>query len=264
MAIDCFLSEAFQAQVRKNPNHPAVKFQGKSLTYQTLHEKSNQFAHYLNRLGVNVGTKVALCIERSIESTIAILGIIKAGGVYVPIDHRCPREKIRFILEDTQSTILFLSSSMKEVLSKSDNPFRTQLIDITDSLSNAERESKNREASSEEKESLAYIMYTSGSTGNPKGVMIQQKSILHLAHRPCYLTIEPSDQMAHLSSLAFDGSTFEIWGALLNGATLSIASDQTLLNPTLLKEFLKTQCSVGFLTTALFNQIVRDCSEINK
>jgi amino acid adenylation domain-containing protein len=194
------------------------------LTYQELNSRSNQLAHYLQSLGVGPEVLVGICVERSVEMIIGLLGILKAGGAYVPLDPDYPRERLAYILEDAQVSLLLIKQKLTTGLSKRETPVVCldkdwQII--------SEHSSENIPSCSSA--SLAYVMYTSGSTGKPKGVAIVHKSLINLveAVRVEY-KIDKSDRVLQFSSISFDAAADEIYTSLTYGGTLVLRTEEML------------------------------------
>ncbi|MCP4768925.1 MAG: AMP-binding protein, partial [Gammaproteobacteria bacterium] len=245
----------FEAQVRTSPDAIAVEYEGKTLTYAQLNARANQVAHYLQARGVGVEVRVGVFLDRSLEMIVALLGILKAGGAYVPVDLEYPSSRIAFMLEDAQVPVLLTTSNLLERL-----PDLAGVAVCLDSdWAQVARESEDNPVSGSTADSLAYVIYTSGSTGNPKGVEIPQRAINRLVHNTDYYQVDATDRIAQASNVSFDAATFEIWGALLNGAQLIGINKDVLLNSKSLATFLDQQgITAMFITTAVFNQIARE------
>jgi len=247
---DSCIHELFEAQVARTPEALAVQFEGKQLTYRELNTRANQLAHYLRRLGVGAEKLVGICVERSLEMVVGLLGILKAGGAYVPLDPSYPRERLRFMLEDAQVSVLVTDESLIEdggwrpVLSPSaklridsaeriedSGDPRSSILDpqmkmvCLDSDWETIACGNEQDPRSEVKpDNLAYVMFTSGSTGQPKGVMITHRGISNrlLWMQDAYRLAE-SDRVLHKTAISFDVSVWEILWPLLNGAVLVVA-----------------------------------------
>ncbi len=247
------IHQLFEEQVEKTPDNIAVIDQDKKITYQELNKKANQLAHYLKQLGVKPDTLVGVCVERSIEMFIGLLGILKAGGAYVPLDANYPLERINYIIEDTQIGILLTETKLQE-------KFLNQEINLicldSDGLTIIKEKHNNLKSELRSSLDLAYVIYTSGSTGKPKGVTVSHQSVNRLICNTNYIQIKESDRIAQISNHSFDAATFEIWGALLSGASLIIIEKELALSPQKLSQYIqKNKITILFLTTALFNQI---------
>lgn len=245
--------ELFRDQVNETPDNIAVVFEDKALTYKELDEKVNQLAHYLSSNGVGYNDIVCLLFDKSLEVVISILATLKCNAIYLPIDIDYPADRISYILSDSSSKVLLLDPNFGqkvedididklEISLKNNNIFNIDFSNFSLPIQ------KNNE-------DLAYIMYTSGSTGNPKGSMIKEKSIVRLVINTNYIDIKPEDRIIQTGSIVFDACTFELWGAFLNGASVYLILKQDLLNPEKLKNYLiNNNITIMFITTALFNQ----------
>ena len=246
------IHQLFESQVERTPDAIAVVFEGQSLTYGELNCRANQLAHYLQKLGVKPDELVGICLERSLDMIVGLLAILKVGGAYVPIDPDYPQERISFMLQDTQVKVILTCKSLQTSL-----PNHQSIVVCLDKdwqqINQASQENLNSTVSAD---NLAYIIYTSGSTGTPKGVAVTHQAVNRLVLNTNYIHFTPDDRVVQASNIAFDAATFEIWGALLNGAKIIILAKSVLLSP---QEFAlslrENQISVLFLTTALFNQL---------
>lgn len=217
-------------QAERSPDAIAVMFEGMKLTYRALHERSNQLAHYLQRRGVKANKLVPVCIERSVNMLVAILGIMKAGAAYVPIDPEYPEERIRYLLEDTGAYVMISSSYGKRNIPR-DMAVSVILLDnIPDIFSN---EPVHPVAGTPAPDDLAYMIYTSGSTGRPKGVMVEHKGMLnHLFAKINDLSIHQYSIVAFTAPYTFDISVWQMLAALACGGTTIIYPDHLIYNPT--------------------------------
>ena len=213
--------DLFEVQALKTPDAMAVVYEGERLTYRELDEKLNQLAHYLIDNGVLLEDLVGICIDRSLEMIIGILGIMKSGGAYVPIDPTYPEDRINFMLSDSRAKIVLSSSDCAATLSDKDNLDVVLLDSDWDTIS---RESKDKIRRVASPSNLAYVIYTSGSTGRPKGVMNSHKGILNglLWAQDTYgLTSE--DVVLQKTSFSFDVSIWELIWPLMSGSKLVFA-----------------------------------------
>ncbi|MBK8551800.1 MAG: amino acid adenylation domain-containing protein [Ignavibacteria bacterium] len=251
---DKTIIELFEAQAEKTPNAVALVFEDQELTYNELNERSNQLAHYLKSKGVKEETFVSLCIERSPDMIIAILGILKAGGVYVPIDPEYPEERIRFMIEDTGSNIILSSSFVKSKLSVLNN---SETILLDEDRADIGQMKKENPQTYVKPDNLAYVIYTSGSTGRPKGVTVTQKNVVSLVKGIDYVTLTKDDKLLSTGSSSFDATTFEYWGMLLNGGQLVLCTEKILLEIDQLKEeIIKRKINRMWFTSSWFNQLL--------
>ncbi|WP_013334575.1 non-ribosomal peptide synthetase [Gloeothece verrucosa] len=251
-AYDKCIHQLFEEQVQRTPDAVAVVFENEQLTYQELNHRANQLAHYLQSLGVGADVLVGVCLERSLEMIVGLLGILKAGGAYVPFDPQYPIERLKFMLEDTQVKVLLTQEKLVKSLPQ--NHVHIICLDTDwQTISLANQDNLNTLVSGE---NLAYVIYTSGSTGKPKGVVVTHQSVNRLVLNTNYIQLTVDDCIAQAANIAFDAATFEIWGALLNGAKLVIINKSVLLSPSEFAFNISSQkISVLFLTTALFNQL---------
>ncbi|RZK74402.1 MAG: amino acid adenylation domain-containing protein, partial [Pedobacter sp.] len=211
--------ELFEQQVMKSPNAIALILEEEELTYAKLDEDSNQLAHYLISRGIKSEVLVPICFERSFEMIVGILGILKAGGTYVPIDPEYPQERIKYILEDTAATLVVGSVATSSKI-KSNSKINLVELDGADH-SAINIQSKSRPQLVVKAESSAYVIYTSGSTGKPKGVIIEHASLSNLIQAQTrYFNIREEEKILQFSNYAFDASVEQIFLALCNGAKL--------------------------------------------
>ena len=219
------LHQLFEQQVKLNPDAIAVRLENEFLTYQELNNRANQLGHYLQSLGVKADGLVGIFVERSLEMIIGILGILKAGGAYVPLDVNYPKDRITYLLEDSQLSILLTQSQFLGQLPQ----FQGTTICLDQDWSIIANQSTVNPIVEVDQHNLAYIIYTSGSTGKPKGVMIEHRSIVNYiltAIREYNFTSD--DQILQFSSICFDASVEEIFCGLLSGATLVLRTEDML------------------------------------
>ena len=207
----------FTEQAARTPDAVAVVFEGTTLTYAELDARAETLAAQLEALGVAREDRVALCVGRSVEMVVALLGILKAGAAYLPILPTTPRERFAWLLRDAGAKVLLT----QERLLVSLPPFEGAVL----CLDAGARPAVARRAAGAtgNARDLAYVMHTSGSTGEPKGVMVEHRSVVRLVKNANYADFSGRQVFLSLAPLAFDASTFEIWGALLNGHALVVA-----------------------------------------
>ena len=245
------LITTFTEQAAKKPNAIAITYQNKSITYGELDKQSNQMARRLQRMGVTQESSVGIFLKKDIEHIIAMLSIIKSGGYYVPLAKSQPNARIDYIIKDVCMKFLITDSDMLEHL-EHQTIESIHILNVTDNT--LPSESCAPPTQHTHSNQLAYVLYTSGTTGDLKGVMIEQAGILRLVKSTNYIKIAAKDRVAQTSNVLFDASTFEIWGALLNGARLALIDKKHLLDTTSFSEFLKKEkISILFLTTQLFH-----------
>jgi amino acid adenylation domain-containing protein len=251
--------ELFAEQAAQTPEAIAAVWHDEKLTYAELEARSNQLAHHLRSIGVVPETIVALCLERSLPMIVGVLGILKAGGAYLPIDPGDPSERIAQFLTDS-SAIAMVTDIPGRLPHLAQGPLPEIVIDSQSTIWTAYP--TTAVASEARPENLAYVIYTSGSTGIPKGVAVTHSSITRLVRDTNYITVARDDVFLQLASLAFDASTYEIWGALLNGASVAVLDRDIVLSPAALSAAVRTHHATQvFLTTALFNRVVQDAPE---
>ncbi|MDB9527423.1 amino acid adenylation domain-containing protein [Oscillatoria sp. CS-180] len=249
---DRTLPEHFVAQVAQTPDAIALEFASQQLTYRELNRRSNQLAHWLQQThSVGCEVRVGLCLERSPEMVIAVLAILKAGGAYVPLDPNYPTERLRVLVEDADVALVLTHSSVKSQLLES-----FSFVCLEAEAAAIACAPKTEPTNALMPEHLAYLMYTSGSTGRPKGVSVAHRAIVRLVTTPNYVELNARDIVLQAAPLAFDASTFEIWGSLLNGARL-VMMPPGLPALTTLASILQTQqITILWLTAGLFHLMV--------
>jgi amino acid adenylation domain-containing protein len=245
--------ELFAEQASKTPTAVALVVGDESLTYADLDSRANQVAHYLRTIGVGPETIVGLCVERSFEMIIGLLGILKAGGAYLPLDKSYPPEHIAYVLKDAGVSAA-ITSAQTDVLLAS-HGVRTVKLDVDSEM--IADQPKSAPISGATSEDLVYVMYTSGSSGQPKGVGVVHYNINRLVRNTNYVQITADDVFLQLAPVTFDAATFEIWGALLNGAKLVLYPPDPMLDLLKVKTLIqRTGVSILWLTAGLFHRIV--------
>jgi amino acid adenylation domain-containing protein len=254
---DKCIHELFETQTERTPEAVAVQFEGEQLTYRELNSRANQVAHFLRGVGVGPEKLVGICVERSLDMVVGLLAILKAGGAYVPLDPAYPKERLEFMLQDAQISVLL--TQVRFIEDRGWNPVLSEAEGMDDrgsrffrpgsgqhSVLNAQMkmvcldtdwetlagESEQNPHSEVRPDHLAYVIYTSGSSGEPKGVKINHNSVVNL----CYLTntklgFDETDVWTLFHSYAFDFSVWEIWGCLLSGGRLLVVPLQLTRSP---------------------------------
>jgi amino acid adenylation domain-containing protein len=253
-ASEQLIHQLFEQRAAEHPDAIALVCAERSMTYSELNRQANRVAHYLIGLGVQADERVAICVERSLETVIGILGILKAGGAYVPLDPSYPAERLAQMLGDSEPIAVLTHASWVSALSQVRVPVVTLDASHANPVLDSQLESNPRlDAAGPGPDSLAYVIYTSGSTGTPKGVMVEHRSVVSLVTASVYSDIGSADCIAHCSNPAFDAATWEIWGALVNGARLLIVPHEVLFDAVALNRYLVAgRASAMYLTVALF------------
>ncbi len=221
-------------------------------SYLDLNRLANQLAFRLRALGVNRGSRVVLCLERSLEMIVSVLAILKAGGAYVPLDTTYPRERLQRMLDDVQADIILTNSEYIDTLCN----FCGRIVPLDKIRNELENESDVNLPNAVAAESLAYIMYTSGSTGQPKGVCVTHKNVVRLVKNTNYADFSDKETFFLLAPISFDASTFEMWGSLLNGARLVVPPPGQLSLSELGDIIEENRITSLWLTAGLFHLMV--------
>lgn len=232
---DKTILDLFAAQVRRDPEHTAIVFEGRKLSYRELDDQSNQLSRYLSKQGARDKMPVATLIDRSVELIVSLLGILKCGSPYVPLDPSHPGDRISHMLADIGPCIVISHSYYGELLEEEKS---RDIIFLDRDWTQIEKEPKTSLFLSPGRKDLAYIIYTSGSTGRPKGVMIEHTSIVNLIHWHIdRYGVTGFSRSTVMAGVGFDACALEIWSALLSGSTLFIVKDEIRLQPELLLDF---------------------------
>ncbi len=247
--------QLFEEQVARTPEAVAVSLEEQRLSYGELNRRANRLAHRLRSLGVGPEDMVGLCQERSVEMVVGILGVLKAGAAYVPMDPAYPAERLEFVLQDANARVLVTERAFVAKFPA----FQNQVVCVEDVFDSQDPSQDNNPGTEVSLENLAYVIYTSGSTGKPKGVMVTHQNITRLLHatQPWYQFNE-SDVWTLFHSYAFDFSVWEIWGALLYGGRLVIVPHPVSRSP---EDFLELLAREGVTvlnqTPSAFRQLVQ-------
>ena len=250
------LPELFEAQAAATPEAVALSYQEEQVTYAELNRRANQVAHYLRESGVGLETSVGLCFERSIEMVVALLGVVKAGGAYVPLDPQYPQERLAFMLQDAGIGVLLTQSHLAEAGIGRLAGHQTRVVEIEKESEQISQRMVENPAVAAMADNLAYVMYTSGSTGTPKGVAVTHRGVTRLVCKTNYASFAADEVFLQLAPASFDASTFEIWGALLNGARLAIMPDGQASLAEIGAALREYQVTTMWLTAGLFHQMV--------
>jgi amino acid adenylation domain-containing protein len=259
--LDTCVHRLFEAQVVRTPEAIAAEFQGEQLTYRELNRRANQLAHYLQKQGVGPEVLVGICVERRLEMLVSMLGVLKAGGGYVPLDPKYPRERTAFMIEDAGLSLVLTHQRLSADIPAGN----ARLLCIEQAEVTFAQESIENPTSEVAPKNLAYLIYTSGSTGNPKGVMIEHRSLAHFTRvAAAEYSIKPGDRVLQFASLSFDLSVEEIYPALTQGATVVLRTD-AMINTA--RDFLnwceEWKVSVLDLPTAYWHELVDTVTLLN-
>jgi amino acid adenylation domain-containing protein len=217
---DACIHQLFEAQVERTPEAVAIVFENQQLTYRELNCRANQLAHHLQSLGVKPDFLVGLCVERSIEMVVGMLGILKAGGAYVPLDPAYPQERLKFMLSDSQVSVLLTQKRLVAGLPES----QAQVVCLDTDWEVMSLLSQENSLTHVTADNLIYVIYTSGSTGQPKGVMIPHRGICNeINWRQTTFKLTAQDKVLQTISFSFDPSVWQIFWSLCFGAQLIMA-----------------------------------------
>ncbi len=252
------VADLFEQRVRQAPDAVALVYGETQMSYRDLNQRANQLAHYLRSLGVGPDRPVGICLKRSPEMIVGLLGVLKAGGAYVPLDPGNPGERLSFMLQDTRACLLLTKQSLLGRIPKS----QTSIVCVDGEREFISRCPVENPASQITPDNLAYVIYTSGSTGSPKGVEIRHRSIVRLLFGVEYVNVAPEDTFLSLAPLAFDASTFEIWGPLLHGARCVLFPDLVPSVESLGQTLRANGVTILWLTASLFNTVIDESPEI--
>ena len=244
--------QLFERHAEATPDALAVASEAGEVSYAELNRRANRLAYFLRERGVGPEIPVCILLERSVEMIVAALAVLKAGGAYVPLDPATPMQRLSFLLEDSQSPVLLTEERLAETL-----PAHWGQVVLIDTESFDEYDARNP-IGRITPASLAYVVYTSGSTGQPKGVQVQHDGLLNLVHWHIgTYNISSADRATQLAGPAFDASIWEIWPYLAAGASVHIAPDDIRLNVSSLIDWLRHKAiTIGFLPTPLAEIIV--------
>ncbi|HGK7612205.1 TPA: AMP-binding protein, partial [Legionella pneumophila] len=213
----------FEEQVGRTPDNVAVVYEEEQLTYRELNAKANQLAHYLREQGVGPEVLVAIACERSLEMVIGILGILKAGGAYVPLDPSYPKERLEFMLKDTQAPLLLTQKALRKTLPKT----KAKVVCLDEWSMAVGNYPTTNPIPAASADNLAYVIYTSGSTGQPKGVMVEHRNVVNLLQgMGRELNYQADYPWVSTTTLSFDIAALELYLPLISGAKLIVAPDK--------------------------------------
>jgi amino acid adenylation domain-containing protein len=254
------LIDLFEQQVIKCPQSIAVKFKGQALTYEELNEKANQLANYLQGKGVKAEMLVPIFIERSFEMIIGILGVLKSGAAYVPIDPEYPRQRVEFILKDVEAKFLLTSTGLENELKELKT---VEIINLETDWNIISQQLASNPKLRATAENVAYVIYTSGSTGNPKGVINEHQGVVNrLIWGQNYFNLNAQDKVLHKTTYSFDVSVWELFWPLISGARLIIAEPKKQKESSYIKQIIETErISLVHFVPSMLDVFINDLNE---
>ncbi|NEO31125.1 MAG: amino acid adenylation domain-containing protein [Symploca sp. SIO3C6] len=247
---DICIHQLFEAQVEKTPDAVAVVFEDQQLTYRELNQQANQLAHYLKKLGAKPEVLVGICVERSLEMIIGLLGILKAGGAFVPIDPAYTQEDLAYMLSDSQVSLLLTTKELGAKLPE----HQANVVEIDTDWEIIHEESRENPLTDLNSENLAYVIYASESAEKPKGVLTIHKGLCNLVEAQISLfDVKPESRVLLFFSLSFDVSIGEIFTTFSSGATLYLGKPESFLSGSALMQLLREYAinHVSLLPSAL-------------
>lgn len=243
------ITELFADQVRARPDETALRFRGEDMSYARLDERSDRLAHHLRTMGVGPESVVGVCVERSFEMVIALFGVLKAGAAYLPVHAKEPAERFQYMLDQAGARVVLTHERLVDTLPALD----ATVLSLDAAELPAATEPLAPVASAD---TMAYVCYTSGSTGLPKGVAVPHRGVTRLVQDGDYAHFGPDETYLQLCALTFDPAAFEIFGALLNGGKLVIYPPGTLELSELAGSLKDDGVTTLWLTTGLFHRMV--------
>lgn len=253
---DVGVHACFERWALERPEASAVVCNGQTLTYRELDRRANQLAHYLETVGCGAETLVGMCVTSSVEMIVGLLGVLKVGAAYVPLDPNVPAERLGFIADEIESPIILANGDLYTLPALEGRDVLRLDADWQRLIADQPGTSLKRVVSGS---CLVNVIYTSGSTGTPKGVNVQHRGVSRLVMNTNYCDMSHEDVWSMSSNFAFDASTIEIWASLCNGASMVIAPSGVLLEPARLESFIEEHSITNmFLTTALFHLVASE------
>lgn len=255
---DLNIHQLFEAQVERTPDAVALVSEHEQLTYSELNRRSNQIAHHLQVLGVGPEVPVGLCLEPSSEMVVGLLGILKAGGVYLPLDPAYPKERLAFMLEAARAPVILIQERLVAVLPQ----YAATIVCVDSDQKAIAIESEKNPISSIKPENLAYVIYTSGSMGQPKGVLVSHGSLAdHCRDVQRHYDLNSSDRVLQFASLSFDLSLEQILPTLIVGARLIIMGRDVWHTAEFHRKISEFELTVLNLPTGYWQELAREWAE---
>jgi amino acid adenylation domain-containing protein len=249
------LPALFEGHAARTPEAVALIFGRESLTYGELNARANQLAHHLIGLGVGPESLVGIALERSIEMVVALLGVLKAGGAYLPLDPNLPALWREHLVADAALRHLVTCQRYNACYADCIE----QVVTLDGNARQLAAHCSENPATPLVPKQLAYLNYTSGSTGQPKGVLVTHAGVVRLVQEPNYVRLDKASRLLQLAPLSFDAATFEIWGALLNGGSSVIMPPEPVSLEEIGEVLRREKVNTLWLSAGLFNQVV-DCA----
>ena len=255
-SVDASVTARFAVIAEIHAGAIAVRTDNGAMTYRDLDTQSNRLARWLVARGVARGDLVGLHAHRSAEAIVAILAILKTGAGYAPFDPAYPCDQIQFMARDCAPKLILaaVDAAESDALAGLGN-----VVSLHQARVAAAGESEAPLDAHPQAEDVAYVMYTSGSTGRPKGVLVPHRAIVRLISDQTYITFGPHEVMLHAAPLAFDASTFEIWGALLHGGALSVIGEARPSLKRITDVIARDGVTIAWFTAGLFHLLVDQC-----
>jgi len=251
---DACMQELFEAEVERRPEAIAVEIGNERLTYAELNRRANRLAHCLRSMGVRPEFPVGLCVVRSLNLIIGLVGVLKAGGVCVPLDINYPEERLAFLIDDASISLIVTRERGLEVMPNRNGQIR--LLDLDSAMLGNYPD--HNPTSMNTATQLVHIVYTSGSTGRPKGAGIPHRAVLRLVRNTNFAALTPDQVFLQISPMSFDLSTLEIWGCLLNGAKLVLMPPGPPDMDELAKTLEQHRITILWLSAGLFHPMVEN------
>lgn len=252
-ANDKIVAQLFEEQCQKTPLNTAVIFEQTQLSYRELNIKANQLAHYLQeQFSIKPNDLVGLYLDRSEQIIVAILAVLKSGAAYVPMDPTAPDERNKFIMQDAKISAVITQAHYMNKLHTLAPTVNSIPVDDLSFIATLQDYSTDNITVQTTPSDLAYVIYTSGTTGNPKGTLIEQHNINRLIINANYVEIEESDRIVSIAGYQFDASTYEIFGSLLNGAAVVIATKESFLDLDKFNQLIADHHITNFFATSTF------------